>query len=143
MELLLKRRPPDGKRTHGDLFVDETWQCNTIEDVVREEKIAGETAIPAGRYQVIVSHSPRFKKQLPLLLRVPNFTGVRIHAGNSEGDTEGCILVGQTRALTSIGNSRAALEDLMVEIDGALQNGEQVWITVENAKGDSNGSTEA
>lgn len=133
MELLLKRQPSDPKRTHGDLFVDGEWQCYTLEDVVREVKIPGETAIPAGRYKVIVNHSPRFKRQLPLLLNVPHFAGVRIHAGNDEEDTEGCLLVGQERFLSTIGSSRDALEELMAEIEGALQNSDEVWITVENA----------
>ena len=134
MELVLKRKPSDGKRTHGDLFVENEWECYTLEDQVREEKIPGETAIPFGRYEVIVNHSPRFKRQLPLLLNVPHFSGVRIHSGNEEEDTEGCILVGRGRELTRITESRLALEDLMTEIEGALQAGEEVWITIE--KGD-------
>ena len=136
MELTLTRKPSDDKRTHGDLYIDGQWACYTLEDVVRPdgEKVNGETAIPGGRYQIVVNQSSRFKRQLPLLCRVPNFSGVRIHAGNSEIDTEGCILVGQGRELTSITRSRAALEDLMTEIEGALQANEQVWITVENAQ---------
>ena len=139
MELTLKRRPSDGKRTHGDLLIGELWQCYTLEDVVREKKIPGETAIPEGRYEVVINQSNRFKRQLPLLLKVPNFVGVRIHSGNTEVDTEGCILVGQGREVTRITNSRDALEDLMTEIEGAIQSGEEVWITV---KGASHGSPE-
>ena len=137
MEMTLKRRPSDPKRTHGDLFIGDQWQCYTLEDVVREKKILGETAIPAGRYEVIINQSTRFKRQLPLLLKVPNFVGVRIHSGNTEVDTEGCILVGQGREVTRITNSRDALEDLMTEIEGAIQSGEEVWITVKGSHGNS------
>ena len=139
MELLLKRKPTDGTRTHGDLLIDDLWECYTLEDPVRLDgvKIPGDTAIPAGRYQVIVNHSPRFGRQLPLLLRVPHFAGVRIHSGNDVEDTEGCILVGRGREPTRITESRAALEDLMTEIEGALQAGEQVWITVEGVSNEA------
>lgn len=134
MEILLKRQPSTEVCTHGDLFIDGTFQCYTIEDVVRETKVKGSTAIPAGKYQVIITHSPRFRRQLPLLLRVPNFTGIRIHAGNSADESEGCILVGCNRTEDKVTESRVALEDLMTEIEGALQGGEEVWIEIMDAE---------
>jgi len=125
-------------RTFGQLYVDGAKQCETLEDPVREVegatvenwKIKGDTAIPRGRYRVIVNRSNRFKRDLPLLLSVPGFEGIRIHAGNTEADTEGCILVGTKRSATAVLESRIAFNELFADIQEALANGEQVWITV-------------
>lgn len=96
MELRLLRDVCGADCTLGQLYVDGKPACHTVEDVVRPagEKVHGKTAIPEGRYQVIVTPSPRFRRDLPLLLKVPNFEGVRIHPGNTAEDTEGCILPG-------------------------------------------------
>lgn len=134
MELRLVRQPSDDKRTHGDLYMDGQWCAVTMEDPVRDEKIPGETAIPAGKYKVIMSDSPRFKRRLPLLLNVPQFSGVRIHSGNDHTETDGCLLVGQRRSSDRILDSKAALEDLVTEIEAAIQGGEEVFITIEDEK---------
>lgn len=76
----------------------------------------GKTAIPAGFYLVQITYSPRFKVPLPLVEDVPGFTGIRIHAGNTDEDTEGCILVGRTSHADAIGESRLALEALMAKL---------------------------
>jgi hypothetical protein len=112
MKLLLKRITKTNNSTIGELYINGVFQCYTLEDKEREVKIKNETAIPKGTYKVIINRSNRFKIDLPLLLNVPNFEGVRIHSGNSNHDTEGCILVGQTRATDFIGNSRKAFKNL-------------------------------
>jgi len=85
--------------TIGELLIDGKHECHTLEDVVRADgvKVYGETAIPPGVYSVDITYSPRFKRDLPLLIGVQNFIGIRIHPGNTASDTEGCILVGQGR----------------------------------------------
>lgn len=118
MNLTLRRHASGLTCTIGDLYIDGAWFCNTLEDIVRPDKVAGETAIPAGTYKVVVTESPRFKRRLPLLLNVPNFEGVRIHAGNTDRDTEGCILVGHWGGGEFISDSRAALAVLMERLDG-------------------------
>ena len=97
MNLLLKRIALKPDYTIGRLYIDGQYFCDTLEDAVREEKIVGKTAILAGTYQVIVNRSPKFKRDLPLLLGVPNFEGIRIHRGNTAKDTSGCILVGENK----------------------------------------------
>ena len=79
----------------GDLFIDGVFFCHTLEDEKRADglKVYGETAIPSGTYNVVVTMSNRFKRLMPLLLDVPMFSGIRIHGGNDSGDTHGCPLV--------------------------------------------------
>ena len=131
MNLKLKRTEFTNKSTIGELSVDDQFFCYTLEDVVREEKIKNETAIPAGKYEVIVTYSPRFKRYLPLLVDVPNFNGVRIHPGNTDRDTEGCILVGTTKGEDFIGNSRVAFNKLYPMLVYATQNNGKVYIEIE------------
>jgi hypothetical protein len=132
VKLQLERLQLDPEVTIGSLSVDGAWECWTLEDTVRAAgvKIYGKTAIPAGRYQIVVTHSPRFKRELPLLVNVPGFEGVRIHPGNTAADTEGCILVGQDRHSKSIGRSRVAFDQLFAKIVRARSRGEVVTLEV-------------
>lgn len=137
MNLRLIRRWPKEKCTIGELLVDGDWACFTLEDIERLVKIAGETAIPVGRYRVEITHSQRFDRELPLLIDVPGFTGIRIHAGNTDADTRGCILVGRRAYDESIGESRLALDALMAKLEKAK---DPIWISVEDP-GDPTGGT--
>ena len=131
MNLVLQREILTAESTIGSLFEEGERICWTLEDVVREKKEPGTTAIQAGKYPVILTESVRFKKRLPLLVEVPNFNGVRIHSGNTSADTEGCILVGLQKGVNSIGRSRAAMDALMPRLEAALQDGE-VFIEIRN-----------
>ena len=82
-------------------------------------KLPGITALPAGSYEVVITYSQRFRRPMPLLLKVPDFDGVRIHWGNTDKNTEGCILVGQSKAENFIGRSRAAFDALFLKLDAA------------------------
>lgn len=129
MELILQRLPSDEHRTHGDLLIDGEPFCVTMEDKVRESKIHGKTAIPAGKYRITMENSPRFGPNTLTVNNVPGFSGVRIHAGNTEEDTEGCPLVGMVRLASSIGRSREALALLKARVADGLAEGE-VWLTI-------------
>ena len=138
MNLRLVREPTTDGTTFGVLFVDGHYGCFALEDAVREQpgqpvaawKVPGQTAIPAGRYRVIVTPSVRFQRPLPLLVDVPGFAGVRIHPGNTVADTEGCILVGADRDSARVLQSRPAFERLFEQIRTAPGD---IWIGIENA----------
>jgi len=116
MDIKIKRLYKSENSTIGEMTVDGKWECYTLEDKERDVKIKSETAIPKGTYKVIINQSNRFKKLLPLVLNVPNFEGIRIHPGNTNHDTEGCILVGRTRSKDFIGQSRKAFESLFAKM---------------------------
>lgn len=136
MQLKLNRIFKTNTFTIGELYINEKHVMDTLEDRVRPEgeKVYGKTAIPEGTYEVKLTHSPRFKKTLPEILNVPNFSGIRIHTGNSSKDTEGCILVGTWDGEKEdwVGNSRIAFDELMALLEEATNNKEKVTITVKS-----------
>ena len=136
MKLLLIRTVGTKGYTAGKLLIDGEHECDCLEDEAREVKIQDATAIPLGTYQIVITMSNRFKKPLPLLLNVPNFSGVRIHCGNTALDTSGCILVGSIvdEEEGVLAGSRAAMHDLQAKIQAELDKGEEVWITIINAQ---------
>lgn len=101
--------------TMGKFYINNEYFCDTLEDTVREDgvKIYGETAIPAGIYSVIITFSPRFKRELPVLLDVPNFEGIRIHNGSYPKDSLGCILIGKRYKDGMLTNSKDTINNLM------------------------------
>lgn len=132
MNLLILRKTVTDRSTIGKLYVDGQFECFTLEDVPRSEKIAGETCIPVGVYTVKITYSPRFKRDLPLLLNVPGFEGVRIHTGNSAKDTEGCILVGQLAGADVIWQSQLAFNSLFAKLKAAQAKGDEIKLEVQS-----------
>ncbi len=140
MELLLIRNHKANNFTFGTLFINDQFECYTLEDPVRqvfgrpvsEWKIKAETAIPIGRYELIINLSVRFGIRLPLLLKVDGFEGIRIHKGNKTINTEGCILVGDKFSLGDqfLASSKAAFDRLMLKLESTLAKGEKVYITI-------------
>lgn len=119
MKIVLKRIFEGKQYTIGQMYINGEYFCDTLEDVVRPagEKVYGQTAIPDGTYEVFLTVSKRFKKLMPLLLKVPNFTGVRIHSGNTAADTDGCILVGKNKEKGKVLESRAVFTKLMKRLE--------------------------
>ncbi len=157
MEIILKRIAKKADYTIGRLYIvqnEKEYFCDTLEPTWRNllgiplypsqeskrlgrtsgekaRKIKGKTAIPEGRYPVVVTKSPRFKQWLPLLVNVPQFSGIRIHAGNSAKDTQGCILLGQNLKVGMVLNSRTWLKRFINRFVEARERGEAVFITIE------------
>ena len=134
MKLVLTRHARRADYTIGRLE-DENGKkiCDTLEPIWRnydggEMKIPRKSAIPEGSYRVVVTKSRRFQKYLPLLVGVPGFEGVRIHAGNTSRDTEGCILVGQNLQVGKVLWSRITLEKLMK----LIENEKEIYIIIKN-----------
>ena len=137
MELTLKRIAKRKEYTIGRLKIDGQPFCDTLEPTWRDigwgrpdRKVKGRTAIPEGRYPVVITKSPKFGAWLPLLVGVPGFKGIRIHAGNTVADTEGCILVGQNLKKGMVLNSRIWLYRLIKAITEARSRDEAIWINV-------------
>ena len=147
MELILERIAKCKTYTIGRLSILEEvideystgtakrYFCDTLEPTWRDYehgayKVKGRSAIPEGRYAVVISWSPKMKQWLPILLGVPKFEGIRIHAGNTVKDTAGCILVGKNKLVGQLVDSRIWLHRLKQKIVEAKDKGEAVWITI-------------
>lgn len=139
MKLTLKRIALRPTYTIGKLYIDDVYFCDTIEDTVRdlnkngkfdngEKKIHSKTAIPYGNYEIKWTYSPRFKKYTPQLMNVPSFEGIRIHAGNTSADTEGCLILGKNKQVGKVLNSRATINKFYPIIKNACSNGK---VTIE------------
>lgn len=128
MEIKVIRKTFTEVSTIGELHINGTFFCYTLEDKDRdankdgdlndagEAKVYGLTAIPRGKYNLVLSFSNRFQKYLPEIQKVPGFEGIRIHAGNKAEDSHGCILLGTTKGTNFIGASVAAMTKFMAEL---------------------------
>ena len=151
MELILERIAKRKTYTIGRLYIrrqvideyltgtEDLYFCDTLEPTWRDYehgayKVKGRSAIPEGRYAVVISFSPKFKQWLPILLGGEEFNrkwqGIRIHAGNTAKDTEGCVLVGKNKLVGQVVDSRIWLHRLKQKIVEAKARSEPVWITV-------------
>ena len=142
MEIEVNRTARKDGYTIGRISLNGVYFCDTLEDTDRglnstmpldeilSKKRKGITAIPTGKYDVILTFSPRFKCVLPLLLSVKGYEGVRIHAGNTAEDTEGCLLLGENKEKGKVLNSRATLEKLMSILLECEKRKEKISITI-------------
>ena len=139
MKLTLKRIALRSTYTIGRLYVDGNYFCDTLEDAVRdlnkngkfdngEKKVHSKTAIPYGTYEIKWTYSPRFKKYTPQLMNVPSFEGIRIHAGNTSADTEGCLILGENKQVGKVLNSRVTINKFYPIIKKACSKGK---VTIE------------
>lgn len=149
MELLLLRNRFYPTHTIGQLYVDGTYFSFVLEDAIREIlgqpvekwKVQNETAIPQGRYKITLEDSGRFGPDTPTINNVPGFKYIRMHAGNVEGDTDGCLILGYKLANTpgeqdiiAFGTTKPAVADLKGKLKHAIMEGKEVWITIKTVK---------
>jgi len=142
MELQLKREIFTEQSTIGTLTIDGKFECYILEDKDRginntltleqimRVKVYGKTAIPYGRYEVDWTMSARFKKMMPILLNVIGWSGIRIHSGNSELDSLGCLLCGTRKLTNRITESTIATNKLYAKIEAAKKQGQRIYITI-------------
>lgn len=144
MKITVHRNTSCGGATIGVLRIDGNWICHTLEDEIREIagspvevwKVPGKTAIPAGEYLVTLEDSPRFGSETLTLHAVPGFTHIRMHAGNTSGDTEGCFLLGMRATEVSLvgGTSRPAVALVKFEVRAAIERSELAYIEIINPR---------
>lgn len=137
MLIALKRHKFGDVFTLGTMHIDGLFLGYTCEDEDRkleevgvDAKIKGKTAIPRGRYEVVLSFSNRFQKIMPEVLSVPGFSGIRVHAGNSAANTSGCPLLGAEQTETGVRDCAAVNSTLKRRIQLALDRNECVWLEV-------------
>jgi len=135
LELKLERTWFTRTSTIGELYINGQFECYTLEDEDKlrqgKAKVNGVTSIPFGTYDIDITYSPKYKRQMPLLKDVPGFTGVRIHSGNTAKDTEGCVLVGQTKGANFVGRSRRAYNALFKKLQKAKEDGKKIIIRID------------
>lgn len=130
MELKLIRNKSNKEYTEGKFYIDGAYFCDTLEDKdrglkqsmsvseIKKLKVYGETCIPYGTYDVVLSYSPKFKKIMPEVLKVKGFTGIRIHNGSYTYHTYGCPLVGDKYKDGMLTNSKKTFAELMAKLEG-------------------------
>jgi hypothetical protein len=142
MELQLKREIFTDESTIGSLTIDGKFECYILEDKDRginntltleqilRVKVYGKTCIPYGRYEIDWTMSARFKVMMPILLNVVGWSGIRIHKGNTEIDSLGCLLCGTRKKSNMITESTLATRNLYAKIESAKKQGQRIFITI-------------
>ena len=142
MELRLERKYRSNNYCIDKLYINGKYFSDALEDPdrgltdtmsleeIKKIKIKGNTCIPYGTYNITITYSPRFKKNLPLLNNVKGFDGIRIHSGNTPQDTEGCLLPGFNKVKGQVIDSGVTTDKLIAQIQQVLNKGEKVTITI-------------
>ena len=135
VDFLLLRMDFAETHTLGSLYQGDWFLGFTCEDRDRNLEIGGtkipkQTAIPRGYYRLTVSMSKRFGKLMPEILDVPQFSGIRIHGGNTHEDTEGCPLLGAEKTMTGVRDCKEVNARLIKLIQGIEAQGNEAWVVV-------------
>lgn len=143
MDVLVIRQNFTDEYTEGRLYINGKYICDTLEDCDRNldssmsedeiinKKIYGKTAIPTGRYKVIIDYSNKFKKNLIHILEVKCFDGIRCHSLNEASQSLGCIGVGKKTSNGWISESRKTYSIIHKIVSDAIDSGENVYITIQ------------
>jgi hypothetical protein len=153
MELKLDRKWKKEDYTVGRLFIDDEFFCNTMEDadrgldqdmqdfMIRSKKIPNRTAVPTGRYKVLMntvsskfSQKPFYmqvcKGKLPRLDNVKGYEGILIHCGTTHQHSAGCILVGKNTIKGKLTDSQETFKNLYAQMKAAHDAGQEIFITI-------------
>lgn len=142
MDLKLERKYRNNNYCIDKLYINGKYFSDVLEDPdrgltdsmsleeIKKIKVKGNTCIPYGTYNITITYSPRFKKNLPLLNNVKGFDGIRIHSGNKPQDTEGCLLPGFNKVKGQVINSKVTTDKLIAQIQQAINKKEKVTITI-------------
>ncbi len=153
MKLRVERRWKKATYTIGVLFVDGIRYCETLEDkdrglkqtdnldYIKSRKVAGETAIPTGTYNVAMNvTSPKYsavswfwnlcRGKMPRLQNVPGFDGILVHTGSTNLDTKGCLLVGKNTKVGQLTESRVCFQQIYKLMKAAYDRGEEITIEI-------------
>lgn len=139
MNFLLTRDVIESEFTLGTLSYKETstaligYTCedrDRLLEIYPDRKIKGTSAIPRGTYKLTVSYSNRFKKNMVELLNVPGFSGIRVHGGNTNEDTEGCILLGEVRTSEGVAKCKALNLFFVSLIQAIAETGEDSYMEI-------------
>ena len=142
MELKLIRKYRCSNYCIDKLYINNEYFSDALEDPdrrltdsmsleqIKKIKIKGNTCIPYGTYNVTITYSPRFKRNLPLINNVKGFEGIRVHNGNTPQNTEGCLLLGFNNIKGQVIDSKVTVNKFIDIVQKALNKGEKVTITI-------------
>lgn len=145
MQVTIMRFCKSSGSTLGALFINGSFECFTLEDkdrglssnmdlyFIKSLKVCGSTCIPSGLYNIEFTYSPHFRKVMPLIDNVKGFEAIRIHAGNTVADTDGCILVGDSAENAGdyrIGSSQTAFRRLYLKLEAAIKANERIYLQI-------------
>lgn len=143
MKITVKRIAKKPKYTIGKMYLNDRYFCDTIEDTdrgltsemsveeIKSKKVYAQTAIPTGEYDVMITYSPKYQRMMPLICNVKGYEGIRIHSGNTEKDTEGCIIVGKNTVVGAVTSSRDTYRELFNILEHASKVSEPITIKIE------------
>ena len=142
MELRLKREYRNNNYCIDKLYINGKYFSDALEDPdrgltdsmsleeIKKVKIKGNTCIPYGTYNVTITYSPRFKRNLPLINNVKGFDGIRVHNGNTPQDSSGCVLLGFNKIKGQVIDSKVTVNKFIDIVQKALNKGEKVTIEI-------------
>lgn len=142
MKIYLYRKYKKNNYTIGQLFINNEYFSDCLEDTdrgltsnmsieeIKRIKVPGNTCIPYGTYKITITYSPKFKKNLPLINDVKGFEGIRIHSGNNNNDTSGCLLLGFNKIKGGVINSKVTVDKFIDIIQKTINSGESITLSI-------------
>jgi hypothetical protein len=126
MKIVVQRHAYGPRSTMGDMFIDDQFECFTLEPSKDTPVHAGHPCIPEGTYPVHLTMSPHMHYVTPEIMDVPGRTYIRIHIANKPEEVLGCTAVGETQAQDWVGGSKDAFHKMMTLLQFAWDRGEQI-----------------